>query len=137
MRRSRWFGYTVLVGLIPIVTRFLIFAVADQPDGSFAIHEGDVIVFGLVLSIANINELSRQTTGSDHWKVVATAVSIVLICMYAVLLALAMFHELQPGVFSIWKIRLAATLLSVVTALFGYSVFDRISFATERRVHDA
>jgi NADH:ubiquinone oxidoreductase subunit 4 (subunit M) len=104
------------------------FTLTSDVRPEFAIHEGDFIAFGLVLSITNINEIGHESTSLDaQWKVFITGISLVLICLFAVLFALSVLHSMQPGVFSINKIKFAALGLSVGAGFFSYSIYDRLS----------
>ncbi len=57
-KKVKWLIYTVLVGLIPILSRFLVWGVTEPGIVSF-ITASDFIAFGLILHISNINEIEH------------------------------------------------------------------------------
>ena len=62
--KSKWFVYTVLVGLIPIASRLLIW-VTSKAGTVPAFAPQDFVAFGLVLHITAINEL-EHVSKVDH-----------------------------------------------------------------------
>ncbi len=66
-RKTKWLIYTVLVGLLPILSRLLVWAVTKE--GSINIFSpSDFVAFGLVLHISNINEIEHFTNVEKEWK---------------------------------------------------------------------
>ena len=55
-KKVKWLIYTVLVGLIPMLSRLLVLTVT-QPGVVSLIEASDFIAFGLILHISNINEI--------------------------------------------------------------------------------
>jgi hypothetical protein len=133
MRKTRWFIYTVLVGLIPFFARVLIYSVAPAATTGFVIQESDFIALGLVLSITNINELEQQTAVDAVWRTRSLGLSVLMIIFFAVLFAVSAFHALNQSVFDITRIKAAAILLSLVSVLFSYSIYDNLTKTVDLR----
>lgn len=55
-KKIKWLIYTVLVGLIPIMSRLLVWLVSNKV-GIEILNASDFVAFGLVLHISNINEI--------------------------------------------------------------------------------
>ncbi|WP_141758568.1 hypothetical protein [Duganella sp. HH105] len=61
--KSKWFTYTLLVGLLPISARLVVWAAAKAGRVS-AITASDFITLGLVLHISVINEVEHFPIGN-------------------------------------------------------------------------
>ncbi|QSL92480.1 hypothetical protein JWV26_22500 [Ectopseudomonas toyotomiensis] len=124
-KKIKWLIYTVLVGLIPIMSRLLIWGVTK--DGTIsAFSATDFIAFGLVLHISNINEI-EHFQGERSWKTAQNGISIAFIAMYSVLFAMSMLQQGVPGLIEEGVIVSCAVSLAVISLLISFSVFDRIS----------
>lgn len=122
-KKIKWLIYTVLVGLIPILSRLIVWIVTKE--GSIdLLSPSDFIVFGLVLHISNINEIEHFSGVEREWKTAQNGISIAFIAFYSVLFALTL---IGGNVVDITAITVCAIVLSVVSFLISYSVYDRIS----------
>jgi hypothetical protein len=125
----KWLVYTVLVGLIPILSRLLLWTVTKQ--GTVELFSAaDFVVFGLVLHISNINEIEHLSlTKSDDksWKTVQNGISILFITFYGILFCLTLLSGPTNTFVDEKIITNCAILLSLVSFLLSYSVFYRIS----------
>ncbi len=84
-RRLRWLVYTVMVGLIPIVSRGLAWLVTH--DGAVQpVAASDFVALGLVLHISTINEL-EHAKASAGLKTVQHGLAVVFISIYSALYA--------------------------------------------------
>ncbi|WP_217695095.1 hypothetical protein [Marinobacterium stanieri] len=130
--KSKWLIYTVLVGLIPMFSRFLIWVVTT-PGTVNIISSSDFIAFGLILHISNINEIEHFDSKDRDWKTRHNGFSIVFIAIYTVLFSLTMLSE---GVSSINTsyIERCAIALSMVSFLLSFIVFDRITKLSSKEV---
>ena len=88
---TRWLLFTVVVGLIPVLVRLLAWVVSD-PGAVKAFSASDLIAFGLVLHISNINEAARAGEFDLGWKAVLQVVSALFITFYGFLLAVILFE---------------------------------------------
>ena len=56
--KIKWLIYTVLVGLIPILSRALLWFISQNQTMNF-VNAADFVAFGLILHISNINEIEH------------------------------------------------------------------------------
>jgi CRISPR/Cas system CMR-associated protein Cmr3 (group 5 of RAMP superfamily) len=125
-KKTKWLIYTVLVGLIPILSRIFVWSVTESGVVSL-IMASDFIAFGLILHISNINEIEHLADNEKSWKTVQNGVSITFIAFYSVLFALIMISEGVPSFIDIEAIKNCAVGLAVISFLISFSVFHRIS----------
>ncbi|EJK2114085.1 hypothetical protein [Vibrio navarrensis] len=125
-KKAKWLIYTVLVGLIPILSRIFVWSVTESGVVSF-IMASDFIAFGLILHISNINEIEHLADDEKSWKTVQNGVSITFIAFYSVLFALIMISEGIPNFIDIEAIKNCAVGLAIISFLISFSVFHRIS----------
>ena len=122
-KKTKWLIYTVLVGLIPILARFMVWFVTKE--GSLdLLSASDFVAFGLVLHISNINEIEHYEGQREQWKTVQNGISITFIAFYSILLAL---NLVGADVIDIKAITFCAIGLSVVSFVISYSVYDAVS----------
>lgn len=125
-RNVKWLSYTVLVGLIPVLARFLIWAVTDDQRISL-LNATDFIIFGLILQISNINEIEHFHDDHQSWKTFHNGSSILFIVMYAVLFACQLLGQSIPGLINDAYMLMFALALSAVSLLLSGSVYYRLS----------
>ena len=125
-KKIKWLIYTVLVGLIPILSRIFVWSVTESGVVSL-IMASDFIAFCLILHISNINEIEHLTDDEKSWKTVQNGTSIAFIAFYSVLFALIMISEGIPSFIDIDAIKNCAVGLAVISFLISFSVFHRIS----------
>lgn len=125
-KKIKWLIYTVLVGLIPILSRLIVWVVTKE--GSVNLFSpSDFVAFGLVLHISNINEIEHFSGIQKEWKTTQNGISIIFIAFYSVLFALTLIGE---NIVDVNAITICAMVLSVVSFLISYSVYDRVSKAS-------
>lgn len=129
-KKVKWLIYTVLVGLIPILSRFIVWLVTQQGTVDL-FNGGDFVAFGLVLHISNINEIEHVGSPERAWKTVQTGVSIVFIAFYGVLFTLALLASSPPSVVDLKITKYSVMVLSAVSLIISYSVYDRVSKVSE------
>lgn len=122
----KWLIYTVLVGLIPVVSRVLVWSVT-QPGTISALAASDFIAFGLILHISNINEIEHLGDYDKTWKTIQNGTSILFIALYSVLFSLIMLGEGLPGVVNYKVIQVCVVFLASISLLISFSVFHRVS----------
>lgn len=122
-RKIKWLIYTVLVGLIPILSRVIAWLVTKEGSVDL-LSPSDFVAFGLVLHISNINEIEHFSGIEKEWKTAQNGISIVFIAFYGVLFALTLVGERIVDVAAITN---CAIVLSGVSFLISYSVYDRVS----------
>ncbi|PJZ64063.1 hypothetical protein CH371_20110 [Leptospira wolffii] len=125
-KKIKWLIYTVLVGLIPVLSRLLIWSVT-KTNQITAISASDFISFGLILHISNINEIEHLEATDKSWKTIQNGTSIAFIAMYSVLFALLLFKESNAEMIDLIAIERSSLGLSIVSFIISFSVFHRIS----------
>lgn len=84
----KWLIYTVLVGLVPLLARLLAWA-ATTPGTVQPLTAADLVAFGLVLHISNINEVDHLPE-RDPMKSLQHGCSFTFIALYGVMLAVTL-----------------------------------------------
>jgi len=128
--KSKWLAYTVLVGLIPILSRLLVWVIASS-DVVLPFAATDFVAFGLVLHISNINELEHISSQSKPWKTVQNGVSVIFIALYSVLFAVLLLAEKNPKLIDANALLICVTILAGTSLVLSLSIFHRLS-ATAR-----
>jgi len=123
-RRVNWLVYTCLVGLIPTISRLVVWMISK--DGGDALAISDLVAFGLVLHSANINEVSRLPDADESWKTIHNGVSILFLVIYALLLftTIASSDNLNKT-----SILYTTLLLCLVSFVLGWNVLSRAQAA--------
>jgi hypothetical protein len=117
-RFFKWFVYTVLIGLIPVFCRLLVWLVTK--NGTIdPVAPSDFIVFGLVLHIANINEIEHLNGIGGRWKTFQNGMSVMFLVVYGLLFALT----LNTASVDIDVIQQCVYVLCTVSFLLSFSVF--------------
>lgn len=125
-KKAKWLTYTVLVGLIPIISRMFVWLVT-QSDTVNLFVASDFIAFGLILHISNINEIEHIKKGNKSWKTIQNGISIVFIAVYSVFFALIMVSEGVPSFIDLKLVTICTASLAFISFLLSFSVFHRIS----------
>lgn len=112
-----------MVGLIPILSRLLVWAVTNEGAINL-LSPTDFVAFGLVMHISNINEIEHISDVARGWKTVQNGISIAFIAFYSVLYALTL---IGANVVDVKAITYCTIALAIVSFLISYSVYDRIS----------
>jgi len=100
-KKIKWLIYTVMVGLLPFILRFVIFLVSQDKENLVWINPSDIVAFGLILHISNINELEHINSSDPSWKTIQNGVSIAFISLYSVFFAISLIHDSRPDLFEI------------------------------------
>ena len=124
-KKVKWLIYTVLVGLIPILSRLLVWGVTESGVVSL-ITASDFIAFGLILHISNINEIEHLSDDEKSWKTIQNGTSIVFIAFYSVLFALVMVSEGVPSFIDANVIKTCTISLAFISLAISFSVFPII-----------
>ena len=123
-RNVKWICYTVLIGLVPVLSRALVWVVASDRRSSI-LNPTDLILFGLILHISNINEIEHFASDHRSWKSIYNALSILFIVMYAVLFTCVVFDEF--GLVSVHYpvVRNIAVSLSAMSFVLSLTIYYR------------
>lgn len=133
--KIKWLIYTVLVGLIPVLSRMLIWLISQ--DRTMAIfNASDFVAFGLILHISNINEIEHFNDHEKSWKTIQNGTSIAFISFYSVLFASYLLGQSNPRLINVEAIKYVSMVLSIASFSISFSVYDRISKLVEDRSND-
>lgn len=125
-KKAKWFVYTVCVGLLPLASRLLVWAVTKH-GAVEPFSPAELVAFGLILHISNINEIEHYTEAGETWKTVQNGTSILFIASYSMLFALALVGDNLVDVRTITYCTIA---MAVISLGLSWAVFDRISRVT-------
>lgn len=125
--KLRWFIYTVLVGLIPMLSRLCIYLFVKGVPPDFLLNPTDYLLFGLVLNVTNLNDLNQKKRILDSWFLAANGISILLIIAFAILLCLSMLAEIQKDLFNIVSMQKASMGFSIASFLWSFSIYFKLS----------
>ena len=125
----KWFVYTVLLAMTPILMRLLIAALVTSETQFRWLSESDVATFGLILMITNISALETATNVEANWKTKSIGFSLLFIVIFAALFAITCFQELQESVFERNKVLGANLALSLCSVAYSYAIWNQIAVA--------
>lgn len=125
LNKSKWLAYTVIIGLIPILSRLFLWMISNNENFQ-CFSATDFVAFGLMLHIANINELEHQPTHDQSWKTIQNGVSILFIAVYTMLYGATLWGETYPGSIKVDVVLLVAIILSLTSFLLSISIFHRL-----------
>jgi hypothetical protein len=127
VRRRKWFIYTVLLGVIPLLTRAIVYGASPKSTGWEWLSEADLIAFAFVLCITNLNALEHEEGVDRSWKTTTNGLSIALIFLAAVIFALSCVIGLNPGTFKPGILKLGAGLVAFGSFALGWSTYTRLN----------
>ena len=115
MNKTKWIFYTVIIGLIPIMLRALTYLIVIDNEKFHIIYSSDIIFFGFVLCISNINELELLKVENDwlKWVTTVNSLSIVGLTLYSFFLGMIAFDDFIPGEINKDAVRIASTLITM------------------------
>jgi len=127
MTKTKWLLYTVLIGLIPFIVRFLIFLSRDSMSYLYILNEVDLAAFGLVLCVSNITECDGNVSLEPRARTFNIGFSTFLIIIFAVFLGFSYLSDL-PGATGFNKISIKWTSLAIsfIAFYFSYTIFKRL-----------
>lgn len=127
--KSKWLAYTVLVGLIPILSRLLVWAISSE-NVVPAFSAADFVAFGLVLHISNINELEHISSQNKSWKTLQNGISVIFIALYSVVFAVLLLAENSPKLIDPKSLLYCVIALATTSMLLSLSVLHRLNAST-------
>lgn len=127
--KSKWLAYTVLVGLIPILSRLLVWSIASE-GAVPALSPADFVAFGLVLHISNINELEHAPAQNKSWKTLQNGISVIFIALYSVIFAVLLLAEKSPKLIDPKSLLYCVVALATTSMLLSLSVLHRLNAST-------
>ena len=128
MKKRKWFIYTVLIGLLPFFIRFFIFLVRIDLQFSYSLNVVDIVTFGLVLHVSNINELEDKENVDKRWKTTNIGLSVLLLIIFSAILAVSYISELSDSKnINVQNLKYCGLFLSFVSFIMSYSIYNRIN----------
>ncbi|MFZ6770205.1 hypothetical protein ACO0LM_24390 [Undibacterium sp. Di26W] len=132
-KKIKWLIYTVLIGLIPIITRLFVWGVTKS-GATNLLAASDIIAFGLVLHVSIINEIEHLSAEDKSWKTIQNGMSIIFIAIYCVLSTLVMLNEKFSSFIDDSALRICTIALAIVSMILSYTIFDRISKSFKKEI---
>ncbi len=129
-KKLKWLIYTLILGLVPILMRFLISIVFNNNLISM-VSISDLVALGFILHISIINEIEHLKDEDRDWKTVQNGLSLFFIIVYSMFFCLSIFNEGSPQTIDIQKIKYSTGILVIFSILICYSVYDRLSKKSE------
>ena len=136
MKKTQWLIFTVLMGLMPIISKLFIIISLSNKQWDVLFNEVDFATFGLILSVTNLNELQNKIFENDtKWRMWRIGISISLIIIFAVIFALSSLADLYAtsnkgdNFFDVNGLRISAIFLSFCTLIFSYSIYHKVNTA--------
>jgi len=125
MNKTKWIYYTVVVGLLPIILRALIGLFLNDNTSYDFIVTFDILFFGLLLGISNINEIELiyRDKYRDSWVTRTNGISLTAIIVFSVLIAITLIDETYD-LFRDELILSSSGLLSLIFLYFTYTVYQ-------------
>ena len=126
MTKSKWFVYTVSVGLIPVLARLLLWLMAGSTKDVSLLNTTDFVGFSLVLVATNISGLEHESFVDQEWKTRSMGISFFVVALLATVFVAACLSDTDPAIFNQTKVLAAAIFLSVGTLIHSYALWDRL-----------
>lgn len=127
--KSKWFINTVIIGLIPIMIRIIIFLFLKDKSWNYLASSIDLIFFGLVLNLTNINELTNKRDiknwdSRDH----LLGVSIVFLVIFASTLGiLYLSDQAKIQIVDLDSILLWSIVLAVIAFFVSFAIIYKLN----------
>ncbi|MDR1962441.1 MAG: hypothetical protein LBQ50_01520 [Planctomycetaceae bacterium] len=126
--QSRWLFYTVFIGALPMIIRFIAWSLSKSADISM-ISATELVFFGMILHVSCLTELEHAVDFDKSWKIFQTRMAIGTIIIYSALYA----FSLLPNVFSESKITAYSLIFAVFSFFFCRSMFNELSGKTNTK----
>lgn len=125
MSRVKWLFYTAILGATPLLVRlFLAFLVSGGQSIPW-VDVTDIIGFGLILAITNINLLEHRNGLEPAWKTRHIGLSLLLTVFLVVAFAATCLDGAGAKV-DAFKLICIAAILTTCALIHNYAVSDRL-----------
>ncbi len=128
---SKWLAYTFLVGLIPLLTRLLVWA-STTHDAVNAVSTADFVVFGLVLHISIINETEHLPAREKDWKTIQNGMAVVFISIYSALYAVNVVGEKNSQLIDANTMLWVSVGVAATSTAISFIIIHRLSKRSRR-----
>ncbi|RFP15952.1 MULTISPECIES: hypothetical protein [unclassified Duganella] len=129
--KSKWIAYTVVVGLIPMLTRLLIWT-ATTAGRVAPLAASDFVALGLVLHISIVNELEHVPSKEADIKTILNGTSLLFITLYGALHALTVLAEQNATLIDPTSILQDSIALAGASMALSLVVFQYLSRRSKR-----
>ena len=129
--KSKWLAYTFAVGLIPVLTRLLVWITTTTGTVN-ALSAPDFIAFGLVMHVSVINELEHCPPKERDWRTIQNGASLLFIALYVALYAVTLIGERSVNLIDATVMLRSSIAFAFVSSLLSLSVFHRLSKLNSR-----
>lgn len=127
MKKAKWLIYTVAVGLIPFAIRFIIYLFDKDAVVDYVLNPVDFVIFGLVLSLSNINEIDSKEYLDNVWKTTRIGISVLFIILFSAVLMFVTYADYRKDESFDYKSASYTCLILAVSAfVFSYGIFTRV-----------
>lgn len=113
----------MLIGLLPIFSRLVANCFMDDIA---LFSPNDFIAFGFVMHISILNEL-EHLHDDENWKTINNGLSIGFVFIYGLLSFGAISVEVGANSSAQDKLKILSFIMSTVSFMLAYSVFNRLS----------
>lgn len=120
---TKWIWYTVIIGLIPVLLRWL---ASMLINGVAVVNAADFIAVGFVLHISIFNELEHMS-GDQTWKTISNVGSICAIVIYGSLMFLLLIEESGYDKINVETLTNSSITLAVCSFILCFIIFFRLS----------
>src|SRR5688572_30379210 len=128
MKKTKWFIYTVIVGLLPFLIRLFIFFIHTDLRSDYILNVVDMVTFGLVLHISNINELEDKEVVDKRWKTRSIGFSVIMLIFFSIFLAVAYLSETSSFLkVDMSNFKYITLLLCSVSLLMSASIYNTLN----------
>lgn len=123
--KINWYFPNVIVGLLPFALRILVVLICPDAKFDYASITQDIILFGLVLNITNMNELTYKRNIIISDAIPLIHVTIMFIITFAGLLLLSYASTYYDELVNDYTIFFISLLLSMVTFYSSCRMIDK------------
>jgi len=128
MIKTKWLIYTVIIGLIPLFVRGIIYIGLKNANLNYIFNSSDMVLFGLVLHLSNINELEDNIDIDRVWKTACIGTSVISIVIFSVILVVTYFSEINDiKLFDIGSLKKFIGIFCLASFGFSYMIFNRLN----------
>lgn len=129
MKRTKWWLYTVLIGLLPFFVRSVLSSVVSKAPPWYFLNEVDIVTFGLVLIISTISEIDEQPLIDKHLAMSVKVILVIVLILLSILLGISYLTELSDlNSFDKSNLRIFSLLLAFTAFMLSTAVFYNRNF---------
>lgn len=120
---NKWLIQTLLVGLIPILTRLLMWATTTA-DHVHPLAASDFITLGLVVHASILNETGHLLISEQALRALLNSVSILVITCYGVLYTLTTLSEKNAELIKVQLVLPMSVVFCALSTTLGLAIFQ-------------